>query len=78
MLADVDKDGNLSPDEFCVAMYLIDLAKSGHPLPVVLPPDLVPPSYRKMMRRPSESIGANTTATSTPAAAALGPLPGHL
>ena len=52
-LADHDADGNLSLDEFCVAMHLIDQAKSGFVLPVTLPPELVPPSQRKM-RRTSE------------------------
>ena len=54
-LADIDTDGNLSPDEFCVAMYLIDIAKSGQSVPPVLPPDLIPPAYRRM-RRPSETV----------------------
>ncbi|ESN98997.1 hypothetical protein HELRODRAFT_107112 [Helobdella robusta] len=54
-LADIDTDGNLSPDEFCVAMYLIDQAKSGFPVPATLPVDLVPPSYRRT-RRMSENV----------------------
>jgi len=53
-LSDIDVDGNLSPDEFCVAMYLIDLAKMGQLIPAVLPPGIIPPAYRKL-RRPSET-----------------------
>jgi len=47
-------DGNLAADEFCVAMYLIDMAKMGQPLPTTLPPGLVPSSMRRL-RRPSET-----------------------
>lgn len=53
-LADIDVDGNLSVDEFCVAMYLIDLAKMGQPIPAVLPPGVIPPAYRRL-RRTSET-----------------------
>ncbi|KAM4771591.1 intersectin-2 [Rhinophrynus dorsalis] len=45
-LADIDKDGKLKADEFVLAMHLTDMAKSGQPLPLTLPPDLVPPSFR--------------------------------
>ncbi|XP_060908263.1 intersectin-2a isoform X1 [Labrus mixtus] len=45
-LADVDKDGQLQGDEFILAMHLVDMAKTGRPLPLTLPQDLVPPSLR--------------------------------
>lgn len=45
-LADVDKDGKLKAEEFILAMHLVDVAKSGHPLPLILPTELVPPSHR--------------------------------
>jgi len=45
-LADHDKDGHLSSEEFAVAMYLIEQAVDGIPLPKTLPADLVPPSQR--------------------------------
>lgn len=45
-LADVDKDGQLRADEFILAMHLVDMAKTGCPLPLTLPQDLVPPSLR--------------------------------
>ncbi|XP_074522981.1 intersectin-2b [Halichoeres trimaculatus] len=45
-LADVDKDGKLKAEEFILAMHLVDMAKSGQPLPLTLPTELVPPSER--------------------------------
>ncbi|KAF7666555.1 hypothetical protein LDENG_00101420 [Lucifuga dentata] len=45
-LADVDKDGQLRADEFILAMHLVDMAKTGRPLPLTLPRDLIPPSLR--------------------------------
>ncbi|XP_061126439.1 intersectin-2-like isoform X3 [Syngnathus typhle] len=45
-LADVDKDGRLRADEFILAMHLVDAAKTGRPLPLTLPQDLIPPSLR--------------------------------
>ena len=46
-LADVDNDGRLTSEEFCLAMHLIDVAKTGQPLPGKLPAELIPPSYRR-------------------------------
>ncbi|KAM5163825.1 intersectin-2 isoform 1-T2 [Mantella aurantiaca] len=45
-LADIDRDGKLKADEFVLAMHLTDMAKAGQPLPLTLPLDLVPPSFR--------------------------------
>ncbi|XP_072533626.1 intersectin-2a isoform X2 [Salminus brasiliensis] len=45
-LADIDRDGQLRAEEFILAMHLVDMAKTGHPLPLTLPADLVPPSFR--------------------------------
>lgn len=41
-LADVGKDGQLSLQEFVIAMYLIDQAKMGMALPATLDPSLIP------------------------------------
>ncbi|XP_038132470.1 intersectin-2a isoform X2 [Cyprinodon tularosa] len=49
-LADVDKDGQLRAEEFILAMHLVDMAKTGHPLPLTLPQDLIPPSLRGGMK----------------------------
>ncbi|XP_068433588.1 intersectin-2a isoform X4 [Clinocottus analis] len=54
-LADVNKDGQLQADEFILAMHLVDMAKTGRPLPLTLPQDLVPPSYRGGIK-PSELV----------------------
>ncbi|XP_034143734.1 intersectin-2a isoform X2 [Esox lucius] len=53
-LADVDKDGQLRAEEFILAMHLVDMAKTGCPLPLTLPSDLVPPSFRES--RPGEML----------------------
>lgn len=54
-LADIDADGQLTKDEFAVAMYLVRQQRSGkEPLPQTLPPALIPPS----MRRPSSGYVA--------------------
>jgi len=45
-LADVDHDGMLDEDEFCLAMHLISIKLENHDLPQSLPPHLVPPSKR--------------------------------
>lgn len=42
----MDKDGKLKAEEFILAMHLVDVAKTGQPLPLTLPSELVPPSQR--------------------------------
>jgi epidermal growth factor receptor substrate 15 len=52
-LADIDADGQLSRDEFAVAMYLVRLQRGGkEPLPQVVPPALIPPSMRRQAPAP--------------------------
>ncbi|KAJ5143739.1 uncharacterized protein N7515_002526 [Penicillium bovifimosum] len=52
-LADIDADGQLSRDEFAVAMYLVRMQRSGkEPLPQVVPPALIPPSMRRQAPAP--------------------------
>lgn len=46
-LADVDADGKLTCEEFVLAMHLIDKVRANEVLPAKLPPDLIPPSYRR-------------------------------
>ncbi|KAF7587673.1 hypothetical protein BBP40_006884 [Aspergillus hancockii] len=73
-LADIDADGQLTKDEFAVAMYLVRQQRSGkEPLPQVLPPALIPPS----MRRPGSAHLAPTPipAQATGAAPATAPTP---
>lgn len=47
-LADINSEGQLSRDEFAVAMYLIRQQRKQDrtPLPATLPPHLIPPSMR--------------------------------
>ncbi|KAH7073927.1 hypothetical protein BKA63DRAFT_416407 [Paraphoma chrysanthemicola] len=45
-LADINSEGQLSRDEFAVAMYLIRQQRKGDQLPTTLPPSLIPPSLR--------------------------------
>uniref|UniRef100_A0A6I8P4H2 Intersectin 2 n=1 Tax=Ornithorhynchus anatinus TaxID=9258 RepID=A0A6I8P4H2_ORNAN len=55
-LADVDGDGQLKADEFILAMHLTDMAKAGQPLPLTLPPELVPPSFRNLFLRGGKHV----------------------
>ncbi len=41
-LADNDKDGRLTADEFIVAMHCCDIARTGQTLPVSLPDEWLP------------------------------------
>ncbi|ORX54499.1 EF-hand [Hesseltinella vesiculosa] len=43
-LADIDKDGNLDFDEFCIAMHLTFDCINGVEPPTSLPPNLIPPA----------------------------------
>lgn len=45
-LADHDKDGALTEEEFALSMHLINIKKGGHKLPDKLPAHLIPPSQR--------------------------------
>jgi epidermal growth factor receptor substrate 15 len=45
-LADINSQGQLSREEFAVAMYLIRQQRKGDPLPTTLPPNLIPPGLR--------------------------------
>lgn len=50
-LSDIDADGRLSCDEFVLAMHLCEMATQGEVIPVKLPPELIPPSFRKSVSR---------------------------
>ena len=56
-LADINSEGQLSPDEFAVAMYLIRQQKTNptFPLPSSLPSKLIPPSMRNKVRAPQQT-----------------------
>ncbi|XP_028157205.1 intersectin-2 isoform X2 [Ostrinia furnacalis] len=46
-LADLDSDGKLGCEEFVLAMYLCEQATQGEPVPAKLPPELIPPTFRR-------------------------------
>ncbi|KAJ8706800.1 hypothetical protein PYW07_012878 [Mythimna separata] len=54
-LADLDSDGKLGCEEFVLAMYLCEKATQGEPVPAKLPPELIPPTFRR------DSITSNTS-----------------
>lgn len=51
----MDADGRLGCEEFVLAMHLCETAQAGTPPPTKLPPDLVPPSFRRSVRTASVS-----------------------
>ena len=64
-LADVDRDGQLDEEEFCLAMYLIDYKVSGNDLPSILPDHLIPAS--KIIREePVEDLVQNNANENMP------------
>ncbi|NWQ70061.1 ITSN1 protein, partial [Neopipo cinnamomea] len=60
-LSDIDQDGKLTAEEFILAMHLIDVAMSGQPLPPALPPEYIPPSFRRV--RSGSGISAASSAS---------------
>ncbi|XP_064474241.1 intersectin-1-like isoform X11 [Ornithodoros turicata] len=56
-LADIDSDGRLTCEEFVLAMHLVDCVRAGDTLPVTLPLDLTPPSYRRQRSDSVQSTG---------------------
>jgi epidermal growth factor receptor substrate 15 len=72
-LADIDADGQLTRDEFAVAMYLVRQQRSRkEPVPAVLPPALIPPSMRRQTAVPRPpAVPPAPAPAPAPAAAAL-------
>lgn len=60
-LSDLDKDGKLTCDEFCIAMHLIEMAKAGETnFPATTPLELIPPSRQRTISTASVgSVGDN-------------------
>lgn len=64
-LSDMDADGRLGCEEFVLAMYLCDLAIQGEAIPAKLPPELIPPSFRKVQSRHGSIVsGAGSVSNS--------------
>ncbi|CAH8679932.1 unnamed protein product [Schistosoma rodhaini] len=57
-LADLDKNGNLNCDEFCIAIFLIEKAISGSQLPNTLPSGLLPSNQPRTFGHTSPSVTA--------------------
>jgi hypothetical protein len=55
----------LSCDEFVLAMFLCDQAIQGKTIPAVLPPELVPPSFRKPASRHESEGGSRNESVSS-------------
>eukprot|EP00567_Pseudictyota_dubia_P012335 CAMPEP_0197441728 /NCGR_PEP_ID=MMETSP1175-20131217/7931_1 /TAXON_ID=1003142 /ORGANISM="Triceratium dubium, Strain CCMP147" /LENGTH=581 /DNA_ID=CAMNT_0042972057 /DNA_START=124 /DNA_END=1869 /DNA_ORIENTATION=- len=50
-LSDIDRDGYFDHEEYVVAMFLCDaVIQKGRPIPESLPPSVVPPSKRSLIR----------------------------
>lgn len=67
-LSDIDGDGQLTREEFILAMHLTNQIRTGHSLPKELPADLVPPSYRRTRSISGASVHSVTSSTSGGAA----------
>lgn len=63
----MDSDGRLSSEEFVLAMHLCDIAQTGEKIPPTLPPELIPPTFRRQ-RQSSLTISQNTTENVDPLA----------
>ncbi|XP_050500255.1 intersectin-1-like isoform X2 [Diabrotica virgifera virgifera] len=57
-LSDMDADGRLGCEEFVLAMHLCEQASLGHAPPSRLPPDLIPPSFRRTRTTSISSQGS--------------------
>ncbi|XP_018567623.1 intersectin-1 isoform X2 [Anoplophora glabripennis] len=70
-LSDMDSDGRLGCEEFVLAMHLCEQASLGTPPPAKLPPDLIPPSFRKNARTASISSQGSVATEQDPASTLL-------
>lgn len=71
-LSDMDADGRLGCEEFVLAMHLCEAAQAGTPPPTKLPPEMIPPSFRRTTRTASiSSQGSNVHTDQDPASTLL-------
>ncbi|XP_078484878.1 uncharacterized protein LOC100181812 [Ciona intestinalis] len=74
-LSDINKDGFLDKDEFCVAMYLVYRAIDKEAVPTVLPNNLIPPSKRSFSSILTPSTLSHKEKVLPGAVAVLPPMP---
>lgn len=67
----MDSDGRLGCEEFVLAMHLCEQAAQGTAPPVTLPPDLIPPSFRRGTRTNSVSSQGSGIVELDPASSLL-------
>lgn len=67
----MDSDGRLGCEEFVLAMHLCEQAAQGVPPPTPLPPDLIPPSFRRGVRTSSISSQGSGQPDQDPASTLL-------
>lgn len=53
----MDSDGRLGCEEFVLAMHLCDIAKAGEVIPPTLPPELIPPTFKRQRQSSVSSQG---------------------
>lgn len=70
-LSDIDGDGQLTREEFILAMHLTNQVRAGQTLPQQLPADLVPPSYRRARSISTTSVHSTTSANSSGGSGAI-------
>lgn len=70
-LSDIDGDGQLTREEFILAMHLTNHVRSGQNLPNELPSDLVPPSYRRTRSISTTSVHSATSVGSSTSASGV-------
>lgn len=62
-LSDLDSDGRLSCEEFVLAMHLCECSSRGELVPTTLPPDLIPPSFKRTRLGSLKTVSGTGTPT---------------
>lgn len=70
-LSDRDADGRLGCEEFVLALYLCELYATGKSIPTELPPELIPPSFRKVASRHGSVAGSRHGSVSSQGASSV-------
>lgn len=62
----MDSDGRLGCEEFVLAMHLCEQASLGNAPPTTLPPDLIPPAFRRTARTVSRTASISSQGSGQP------------